>query len=211
MLSFFSRALWGTVCLLSFLSAGAYAGPAVTVVSPSDPYPGTPYTLGFQFSGVSSDTITALGVYDDGQDGISSPASVGLWDTVGNLLRSAVVPSGTAAPLIGYFRYADIAPFTAVVGMNYIVGSYLAIDNATSINTDQGGSGFYDANVIAIEDRNSDFTGMFSFPDITDGFPAGAWLGGNVLFGVAAIPEPSTLGLLVAGLVGVAMFRRRRA
>jgi hypothetical protein len=209
MSSMFSRGIWGTACLLSLLSTGANAGPAVTLTSPGQLYPGTQYTLGFEFSVVASETITALGVYDDGQDGISNAASVGLWDTSGNLLRSATVPAGTVAPLVGDFRYATITPFTAIAGVDYIVGSHLAIDDASSFNTDQGGSGFYDANVIGIEDRYSDFNNAFSFPDITNGFPGGAWLGGNFLF-TPAVPEPSSLALIAAGLFGLGWVRRKR-
>jgi len=191
------------------VSAPAFAGPAVTIVSPGLLYAGTPFTLGFEFSVVNSATITALGVYDDGQDGISNPATVGLWDISGTLLRSATVPAGTTAPLIADFRYTSIVPFTAVAGTDYIIGSYLGPDNATSINNDQGGSGFYDANVIAIEDRFSE-TGNFSFPNLTDDFPAGAWLGGNFLF-AQAVPEPASLALVGAGLFGLVWVRRKRA
>jgi hypothetical protein len=119
---------------------------------------------------VRNETITALGVYDD--NGLSNAASIGLWDTAGNLLTSATVPAGAIAPVIGDFIYASIAPFTAVAGTDYVVGSYLPNEDATSINTGQGGTGFYDPNVIGIEDQYN-FNSAFSFPGSTASGPQG--------------------------------------
>lgn len=188
-------------------STAAYAGPAVTLVTPGTIFQGTPYVLGFEFTVVRNETITALGVYDD--SGLSSAASIGLWDTVGNLLTSATVPAGAVAPVIGDFIYASIAPFTAVAGTDYIVGSYLPNEDATSINVGQGGSGFFDSNVIGIEDRYN-FNATFSFPRDTVGASQGAWLGANFLGTPTAMPEPASLALLGAGLVGIGLIRRKR-
>ena len=58
--------------------------------------------------------ITQLGIFDDGGDGLVNSHQVGLWhldDNVsGPLLASAVVPAGTAAPLIGGYRFVPITP-----------------------------------------------------------------------------------------------------
>ena len=49
-----------------------------------------------------------LGVWDQSGDGLAEAHQVGLWDLVGNLLASANVASGTAAPLTGGFRYTAL-------------------------------------------------------------------------------------------------------
>lgn len=54
--------------------------------------------------------ITQLGVYDNNGDGLANSHDVGLWTADGTLLASATVPAGTAAPLVGGFRYMPISP-----------------------------------------------------------------------------------------------------
>jgi hypothetical protein len=185
--------------------------PAATLTSPGETFSGSLYTLGFEFSVNQSLSVTALGVYDDGQDGLANSAQVGIWDISGNLLASVTVPSGTAGTLVGDFRYADISPLTLSPGQDYVVGAYIN-DTATSFNTLQGGSGFYDPAVNGIEDRFSNFNSMFSFPDSTNDHPGGAWLGGNFLF-ASPVPEPSSVTLLALGGFGMLgyFWRRRQA
>ena len=53
-----------------------------------------PYTLGWQFKVNTAIDVTALGVFDSGQDGLVESHDVGIWDSTGNLLVSATVQSG---------------------------------------------------------------------------------------------------------------------
>jgi hypothetical protein len=75
---------------------------------------GTPRTDGGKVVGISlnsfGQTITSLGFYDNGQDGIATSYQLGLWDAGQNLLATATVTP--SSPLTGDFRYAAILPVT---------------------------------------------------------------------------------------------------
>jgi hypothetical protein len=51
----------------------------------------------------------------------------------------------------------------------------------------------------------------FDFPTTVDSGPADRYMAGSFIFEDAKIPEPSTVGLICAGLAGVWVLRRRRA
>lgn len=194
------------------LASGAFAQSAISIITPGVEYSGSQYTLGFEFSVDDAESITGLGVYDSGQDGLNGRAFVGLWDTSGNLLVSTIVGAGTAGTLDNYFRYNSITPYALVAGQHYIVGAFEPDDLATSWNTGQGGSGAVSPHVTVYGDRYSNFNNAFSFPDTTDS-TAGAWLGGNVFLGTRAVPEPASWAMMLGGfgVVGGALRARRKA
>lgn len=197
--------------LAAGVSSAAIAAPAVNLLTPGLHYGGGLYTLGFEFSVIGGQSIDALGVYDDNGDGLTSDASIGLWDTSGNLLTSATIAAG-GGTLNGLFRFASITPYALTAGTNYIVGAYTQ-DMATSLNTNQGGTGSFHPLITVHSDRYSNFNSAFSFPDSSDGFQ-GAWLGGNFnLVANGGIPEPSTWAMLLIGFgtLGAAMRRRKLA
>lgn len=196
---------------LSAEQAHATSVSGATLTSAGSFYPGDPYTLGFEFTVNHAITVTDLGVYNNNPTaGLAAPSQVGIWTLAGTLLASTTVPAGTGGTLVNGFRYSSIAPLALTTGVHYIVGAYLK-DTATSFNTSQNGSGFYDPAINGILDRFS-ATSSFSAPLTTDGFAGGAWLGGNFLFtGAASVPEPSTIvSLAIAGLMGVGVTVRRR-
>ena len=202
-----------TLRMFCFALAGTFALHAGTVAvdltSPGSEYGGGPWTLGFAFSPVVNISVTALGVYDSGQDGIADIATVGIWDTNGNLLTSGQVPSGTGGTLLGDFRYVSITPFDLTAGTEYVVGSYLA-DTASSLNTGQGGTGSFDPSITVIEDRYVG-SGAFAYPS-QNSATAGAWLGANFQFSdTEAAPEPGAFVLVAGGLGALLMRRLRRS
>ena len=78
------------------------------------PIGGSPRSDGGQAVGISlnslGQTITSLGFYDHGSDGIAASYQLGLWDSTQTLVRTATVTP--TSPLTGDFRYASIAPIT---------------------------------------------------------------------------------------------------
>ncbi len=84
--------------------------------SGSDFYQGS-YSLGFAFTVLSPVTVTALGFYDAGKNGLNAPHQVGIYDGSCNLLASAVVAPGDT--LVGSFRYHAISPVVLGPGKYY--------------------------------------------------------------------------------------------
>ena len=78
-------------------------------------------TVGWEFDVVSTTSVTGLGWYDQGADGLQLAHTVGIWDSIGNLLASAIVGQGTTDPLDGLFRTAAITPILLAPG-TYVVG-----------------------------------------------------------------------------------------
>lgn len=167
------------------------------------------YTLGFQFMVTEVSRVVTLGVFDGGPPGLMAPAQVSLWqdDLAGTLLATTEVAAGTEAALAGHFRQTAISPLTLLPGILYVVGAYLPAGEATAFNMGAGSSsGHVDARLTNVMDRNWD--DGFDFPLGSDYSAGGAWLGAN--FQLAAVPEPAPASLLAAGLLGAALWRRRR-
>ena len=88
------------------------------------------YTCGFLFTALADVSVQALGQWDENLDGLSIGTPVGLWSSDGTLLASVVVPSGTAAPLTGAYRYVPISPVQLIAGRQYVIASAQASGGA---------------------------------------------------------------------------------
>ena len=188
----------------------AVAAPAINLLTPGLEYSGSPYTLGFEFSVSSAQSVSALGVYDNLGNGLTAPAQIGIWSTGGTLLTSTTIVAG-GGTLNGLFRYASITPFALTAGTHYIVGAYTT-DLASSLGTGQSGTGNVNPLVTVYTDRYVN-SSSFSFPSTTNSFAGGAWLGANFDFGAAAaVPEPATWAMMLLGFgaIGVALRRPRQ-
>jgi hypothetical protein len=198
------------VALASLLPAAANAATAVNLVTPGAEYGGGQYTLGFQFNVSSAQSITALGVYDNNGDGLTSQAQIGLWTLGGTLLTSATIAAG-GGTLDGLFRFVSINSFALTPGVDYVIGSFTT-DLASSLGTGQGGTGSINPLVTIVRDRFSPFDSAFGFASDTDN-SLGAWLGANFQFSATTgVPEPAAWAMMLAGfgLVGSAMRRRQK-
>lgn len=167
------------------------------------------YTLGFEFMVSEELRVVTLGVFDGGLPGLTAPAQVSLWqdDLTGTLLATTQVPAGAGATVVGQFRHATITPVIVLPGIRYVVGAYLPAGEATSFNMGDGGStGSFDTRLTNVVDRSWD--GGYDFPLGSDNVAGAAWLGAN--FQLAAVAEPASASLLAAGLLGAALWRRRR-
>lgn len=133
----------GSTTTIEFTATGpnAWYGPAIDNVSviQRDVTPAYGYNLadsygnsyfltqsiGFQFSPTLDIDVSALGFFDYLGDGLGESHEIGIFDQTGTLLTSVVVPSGTAASLIGDFRYSSVNPLTLKAGQTYTMAAFL--------------------------------------------------------------------------------------
>jgi len=178
-------------------------------------------TFGFEFKVTEELRVTGLGAFDADGSGLASGAWVTLWldadpiapNALPTALASVSVPAGTGATLVDHFRYADIAPVTLTPGPTYVVSAYLPADEATEFNLGgAGSSGVFDPRLTGVMDRfwwdDSPGGNGNDYPIDSTYQPDGAWLGANFL--LTAVPEPASASLLAVGVMGIAVWRRRR-
>jgi hypothetical protein len=170
---------------------------------------GSNVTLGWGFSLFDAVTVTDLG-YFDGNAGLTDAHPVGIWNSIGNLITQATVPSGTAANLVSGFRFVPIAPVVLIAGA-YSIGGYANVTSpdqfrfeVSSVTTIAGLS-FGRANL---------FTQGNSLTRPTtpaDAFSLDGYFGPDFLVSSPTIvPEPGNIGMSLLGLAIVMGCRFRR-
>lgn len=205
------------LAIASLLIAGApvRAGATTVAVSVINQSGGAHSTNTFGWSFTTGNvplSVTDLGFWDEGSDGLLGSHEVGIWDlTTEILLGSTTVSSGTTDPIDGAgWRYnSSSTPFVLAANTSYVIGA-LAISSSDEIGFLSPGT---DADNITTAPEISAFlTGRtstantFTFPDVP--ITAGRYFGPNFRF--EPVPEPSTAILFGGGLLGLAAFSRRR-
>jgi len=132
------------------------------------------YTCGVVFTVLQDVDVQSLGQWDENEDGLEMDATVGLWSVGGTLMASAVVPSGSSAPLTDGYRYATIAPVHLVAGQQYVLGSAYAMTGAPVF----GAAGANPALMITGGRTILMGSGVLSFPTTSN---AALFGGGNLL------------------------------
>ena len=97
-------------------------------------------TLGWEFAADMPITVTSLGVWDDGNDGLRDAHAVGIWTSNASqtLLVSTTVPSGTSAPSDAGYRYVDLTqPITLAAG-SYVIGAFFGSDPIVGMRCSSG-------------------------------------------------------------------------
>jgi hypothetical protein len=167
-----------------------------------------PFTLGFQFTVNSTITVTALGAFDSGLDGLVESHDVGIWLTGGALQTSATVDSGTADPLINQFRYKPVSPVTLTPG-TYDIGAEW--EDGSDPNTFPGDIGTDFATAPQITFLNNSYAGAGTLSDPTnEDSTSPAYFGPNFTFTTVPLPSAAGGGLVLLGAMSLAAVARRR-
>src|SRR3984893_14870696 len=208
-----SSPVWMAACLLIFLVAGGVASGQNTLLlnaGTGNLRTGDGFSLGTTFTvGSTNEFVLDLGVWDGANgvngsigDGLQSSIPVGLFDSVGNLLASATIPSGTTATLLHGFRYVAIAPVNLLAGNTYTLAAYYSSSDPDVLH-DQGGSPSTSSDFTnylgAFTGRND--VGSLSFP--TGHTNGTAYVGPNFQYS-STVPEPMTSLMVLSGLSVVA-------
>lgn len=160
--------------------------------------------VGYDFVPNTAITINALGAYDHHSDGLERPNQVGLWDrSTGSLLASATVPGGSVSPLQDGYRWVTISSISLTAGSTYSIASWnsgweaIGVFAASSLTVDPTislGAGYVDTLIAGLQ------------MPTRQGGPGYVFIGPG--FGtVTAVPEPTTLSLLIAGAVPICFYR----
>lgn len=211
-------------CLVIGLSAPASATPAITFVETTGGTvtPNSDQTVGWMFNVLSPLTVTGLGWFDEGHDGLAVSHAIGLWNPLGTMLATIVAPAGTVAPLDVQYRMMPIAPLGLAPGDGYIIGGLDSSQNPE--RTACGGqvlggpcgaplSQTVDP-LITFVDATAALVGTgFQRPTIVVAPGSVGFYG--PMFALQAgepvpVPEPSTSLLLGAALSGLVLLSRRR-
>jgi len=162
-------------------------------------------TYGWAFTLTNTISVTELGYFDFGGNGLTDSHDVGIWTNTGTLLVSATVPAGTAATLNGDFRYVLVTATLLAPG-DYVIGGFSPADSGDPVAVE--------ASTITTASGLS-YGGSRSIGGNTLTFPIGdasghpnSYFGPNFTF--STVPEPTTLGLLLFGGLTALGLRRKR-
>jgi hypothetical protein len=160
-------------------------------------------TGGWTFSPTSTITLTDLGCTTNAvADNGPTEVDVGLWNSSGQLLGSAVI-RGTNAPVNQTF-YQSVTPVVLVAGQTYHLGAY-SPTGSILLNILQNGNGLTMASQVQLGIAVT-ADGSFAWPNTAQS-PNG-WMFLGPTFRYLNIPEPSVMALLTLG--GVTFLLRRR-
>ncbi len=174
----------------------------------------------------SSPEINWLGYYDHNGDGLANSHLITLWDNnTQSIIASATVPAGSAAPLIGGFRWVQLGS-TVTLNPNsyYVIGASTdgvdlwgdLISNNSPDNGNNGqvswnsqyvqvGSG-YEFSRAGRYDSSANYP---SEPPNQSGSDA-IYPVANLGFDIVQVPEPTTLTLSGIGLVATILYFSKR-
>ena len=163
-------------------------------------------TLGYAFTLSSQVTVTDLGFWDQGSNGLGNSRQVTIWNSLGMQEAQGMVLSGTMSPITDGFRYVSIKPVVLPAG-SYTIGAFyprLASDEAgIMVGTITPASGITYGGSRSVEGNGFPMTDPFLIPN--------SYFGPNFQFTTATtVPDTATTcSLLGLSLTGLAFLRRK--
>jgi len=90
-------------------------------------------TIGWSFSLSNNVTVSSLGLYDSGGNGLANAHAVAIWTSGGTLVTSTTIPNGTGATLLGAYRYVAVPPVVLNSGQSYVIGALYPTQSGDNI------------------------------------------------------------------------------
>lgn len=185
---------------VSTTAAQRYGGPADT-------------TIGWSFTvGPQDITVTGLGFFDQNGDGLNTAHDVGMWTDSGSPLAFLTIPSGSASTLANGFRFESLGSSLVLqASQSYVIGGHVRFDSADVFFA--GTTATFAPEITYGTGRDmagQPFTEGFGFPYRSRTDISGGFFGPNFQFETQAVPEPSTLTLLLCGIFGFAVYGLRK-
>lgn len=178
------------------------------------------YNLGYQFRvGDRALSVTQLGFYDVGNDGLLDNHQVGLWRTDGSLLASVEIGSGSHSLTNGFAFESLLTSVLLDANTDYILSAFWPSTQDQVYADFLPGSQplLNDATLVGSRLEPLLTTTGFSFPSGPFSENGLAWIGANLIYTPVAatpVPEPSTYALagalMTLGLVVRRSIKSRR-
>lgn len=150
-----------------------------------------PFSIGWTFDVTAPVTVTGLGWYDQGKNGLEAAHQVGLWGPDHSLLNSVTVPSGMTAPLSGQFREVAIPSIVLSPGKGYTIGGQTAAGLAERV---VGGDSPFSRVAQSVDARLASLKPVTTVGDPTfarPSFPLGDYGFFGPSFSVVPAPTPT--------------------
>ena len=208
------RAIKAVVLTLALLATPLPAVAAtlgVDIEGQGSTFTNPPFTIGWAFDVTTPVRATALGLWDEGGNGLNAAHDVALWTGGGALLAQTSVPADLGADLkvasavsAGQWLFETISPVTLDPG-HYVIGSVSDGDEFRSIQSSitlNPALANFDSGKFEVGDT-------LQFPDLDEAdfgvFDEFSLFGPNLLvepIPVTPVPVPAPLALVGLGLIG---------
>jgi hypothetical protein len=176
---------------------------------------GTFANFGWTFTTSQDRSVSGLGVFDLGSDGLADAHEVGIWDANGSLLVSAIVkdqPLTSSTSARGDWRFASVDATFLAAG-SYTIGAYYPTSQDGFVGSAEDAKALVSAADWIDYGEGMVTTGgtqFFARPDsaVSDQFNP-AFFGTNFLS--SGVPEPATWAMMLIGFgaIGYSMRRSR--
>ncbi|WP_025040048.1 hypothetical protein [Nitrosospira briensis] len=167
---------------------------------------------GFDFTPTKDLTVSALGWYDNGADGLNNPHPVAIYVTSTKELAapSAIVDSASMLDTTIDFRFTPITPFVLNSGTEYTLVGYGSGPTWDRYVGNPTGGFAFGEDITYERWRTSRSTGL-EFPTTAGevGVVHGVFLGPNFQYSVSSVPELPTYALMLAGLTLLIATKRK--